>query len=241
MKIAVISDIHANYEALKAVMDDIKTLGIKHIYCLGDMIGYGPQPEEVVQYIKKNNIPSVYGNHEAALWNNRIYESMNSSAQISFLLNRNYLSKESKNWLHSLTHNIIEKDFLFVHGTPPNSFQKYLLKNTPEELLAMFQSLPFKIAFCGHTHLLRVISMHKNKIEQLIPEKGKTSLNPNSRYIINAGSVGQPRDDNKDAKYIIYNPKEPSIEVRFIKYQVKKTIQLLQQYEYPEINSVRLL
>lgn len=240
MKTAVISDIHGNLQALLKVMADIESLNISKVVSLGDNIGYGPQPEEVIFLMREKNIISIHGNHEAALWDHRIYENMNDAARISLDITRRLLSESSLAWLKMLKSTYEYGNELYVHGRPPDSFTEYFLFLSPEDLRRLFTGLPFGIAFCGHTHLLKIVEYTGKMITMKDTEKGITRLAPGSRQIVNAGSVGQPRDGNKKAKYVIYDPHEMILEIRHIPYPVEETVRLLREKGFPEINATRL-
>lgn len=240
MKTAVISDIHGNLEALLTVMEEVRHESADRVICLGDMVGYGPQPEEVVQLIREKRIRSVYGNHEAALWDRRIYESMNSNARTSIDITRNLISQSTLDWLKKLKRSLNTENALYVHGLPPHSFTKYISNQNDLGLTDAFGSYEQQIAFCGHTHLLGLYSYDGKNVPRMLLREGMFTLNPAQRHIINAGSVGQPRDGDPRAKYILFHENELKIEVRCVKYKISKTASLLRERGFPEYNALRL-
>ena len=242
MKIAVISDIHANEAAFEAVLEDIDSQHVSEIICLGDNIGYGPDPEEVIQKLRNRQIPSIQGNHEQALVDQTYFNRLNPDPKKSLELNRDMLSQESIQFINTLDPLMIYKNVRFVHGCPPKSPTSYLFLPSQHKLDSIFNSFPEKLCFYGHTHTLNFFE------EGLPPEKGidiklgSYRLHPERRYIINPGSVGQPRDGmNNHAKYLIWEPKKRLITYRDVRYDVMRTVNKLRQLRFPSFNSERLL
>ena len=128
MRIAVVSDIHGNLEALKQVLADIDQSGVDSVVCLGDNIGYGPESEGVVNLIRKRNIPSVMGNHELAIVEPMYVDRMNPTARRSLLLTQKLISQDTLEYIKSLKTSLIFHESLCVHGCPPDSVTKYLFQ-----------------------------------------------------------------------------------------------------------------
>lgn len=239
MRIAVISDIHANYEALIAVMQDIKKKGIKKVVCLGDLVGYGPEPERVIQYMVKNRIPCVLGNHDSALLRNEELERFNPYAKDSILLTKELISEESLAFLQNLPKKRIMDGIRFVHGCPPDNFRTYMAELSRKELLTLFQRTKERIVFVGHAHQFAVYSCDGKKIKIRSRTEGIIELNKDFKFIISVGSVGQPRDGDPRAKYAIFD--DFIVEARAVPYDVQKTVDLIGKLGFPEFNASRLL
>lgn len=205
MRTAILSDIHGNFEALKEVLRDIEHEGINDIICLGDLIGYGAQPQEVVELIMKNNIPSVKGNHDWGLGNPDKLGWFNPAARKSILKTENLLNKTSKDWLDQLPSHLVHNSCRMVHGTPPSSFLKYIVEYDEAGLIEVFRSFKEPITFVGHTHLLGLYTLESDTIIRQLLLNGEKMLKRENRYIVNVGSIGQPRDNDERAKYVIYN------------------------------------
>lgn len=242
MRIAVISDIHANMAAFEAVLDDINDQRIGEILCLGDNIGYGPDPEEVIRKMRELRIISIQGNHEYALVNPAYFNRLNPDPRRSLELTLDMLSKESLAFIRSLDQVTARHDARLVHGCPPRSQTAYLFFPSPLMLDKIFGSFPEKICFYGHTHTLNFFE------EGLAPEKGidivpgTRRLDPSRRYIINPGSVGQPRDNiNNHAKYLIWDQEDQTITHRTVSYDVLRTVNRLSRLQFPAYNAQRLL
>ncbi|MCB2182295.1 MAG: metallophosphatase family protein [Desulfobulbaceae bacterium] len=241
MRLAVISDIHGNYQALKAVLADIVKVGADEILSLGDNIGYGPEPEEVILALKENDISSVLGNHELALSSESYFQRLNWPPQVSLDISRQLMSPESIEFCKSLPSFLIRDNARFVHGSPPESVTTYLWDPAFTRLERIFLSFPEKMCFFGHTHdMARYIAKDK-KFHKESVAIGRVKLEEGCRYIMNPGSVGQPRDDiSNQAKYIIWDLKKNEIDNRAVAYDIAQTIELLKQRNFPESNAIRL-
>ncbi|BBO79712.1 metallophosphatase family protein [Desulfosarcina ovata subsp. sediminis] len=240
MKMAIISDIHGNYEALLSVTEDIKKSEVDKIICLGDFIGYGPQPEEVAQYLIENDIPCVLGNHENAIMNKEALANFNVDAMISIEITRKLISDKTLEFMSKLPANLIIENMLFVHGTPPDSINTYLNRLSDDELSDIFNNMEQQIAFIGHTHdpLYCCFDGEVCDFKMLYP--GINQIDPSMKHIINVGSVGQPRDGNSDAKYVIFDDAEFTVYLRYVKYDIDKTAKLIQERNFPKYNADRL-
>ena len=235
MKIAVFSDIHGNIEALKQVMDDIKREDIDKIYCLGDLVGYGPYPNEVIELIKENEIETVMGNYDQGVGFNLddcgcAYKTKEKQklGDKSLEWTKEKVSDENKKYLKTLKENIkfevAGKKVLLVHGSP-RKINQYLFFNHPEKSIKrMMDQYDADIMVCGHTHIPYV-----KKIDDKI--------------IINDGSVGKQKPYNKmqekystEAKYVIIEIKENNVntELRSIRYDYEKTAKAINESELPD-------
>lgn len=241
MKTAIISDIHSNLAAFEAVLADIGSQGAEQTLSLGDIIGYGPDPAEVVKLLRAHRIVSILGNHEYALSCPSYFEHLNPSPRKSLEMNLAQLDPQAIGFLTNLPQVITEQNARFVHGCPPKSPTSYLME-PPHRLLAkIFPSYPESICFFGHTHTLDFIEWHNGKAEKKPFTPGLHQLHPEARYLINPGSVGQPRDGlNNQAKYLIWDTAQHTILLRSISYDVKKTAARLRQLGYPDFNAERL-
>jgi putative phosphoesterase len=240
MKIAVISDIHGNIEALREVLADIERLGADSIISLGDNIGYGPDPEEVSQFIRSNNIPSVMGNHEQGIVRPEFLKWFNESARRSIVLTEELISDETRDWVCGLPASLVFQGGLFVHGFPPDSITKYLFEVNDSDLELLFEQMDQQICFVGHTHTLELITYEDGLVVHSAPGQQKIVLGGQEKYILNAGSVGQPRDGNNNAKYVLWDTAENSVEIRFVPYDIATTAEKIISLGFPQINATRL-
>lgn len=205
MRIAFFSDIHANLPALEAVIADAKARGVTHVVCLGDIVGYGPQPVETLECVRRVASATLMGNHDAAacgllnpaLFNNFAKET---AARAALALNQ-----EEKNWLKDLPYVLEGNGFACAHGgfVDPESFC-YL--ETKQDALHCFTVMPnFPLLVVGHTHIpcLFVQDAPNQPIRKLPPTD--MTLRPGMRMIVNPGSVGFPRTDTLSADYAVYD------------------------------------
>jgi predicted phosphodiesterase len=241
MRMAVISDIHGNLEALEQVLTDIEGSDIDRMVCLGDSIGYGPEPEEVVAMIHDRHIPSILGNHELAVIDQDLLTWFNPLARRSLLKTIEMLSEKTINFISKLKPFMIADGYRFVHGYPPDSATTYLFQIAEDELRQTFERMEEKICFVGHTHRLEIIGFNGKSITRSPLIQNIVHLTSTHRYIINIGSVGQPRDGDNHAKYIILDTEKNSIEVKFIPYDIASVVNKIMEAGLPTEHAVRLL
>jgi len=240
MRLAVISDIHGNFEAFKEVLADIQKARVDRIVCLGDNVGYGPEPEAVVNRMGELDWPCVKGNHELALENETVLGWFNFLAQESLVKTKKMLSDESLAYGRSLPANLVVEGCLCVHGCPPDSILTYIIELGEKELVRVFQDMEQEICFVGHTHMLGLIRFDGRQVFSS-PLSGETGLDRDCRYIVNVGAVGQPRDGlNNRAKYVIYDTSAGRLEVRFVPYDIAVTAGKIIKLGLPEFHARRL-
>jgi len=242
LKLAILSDIHSNLEALVAAFDDLRYQEIDVIYCTGDLVGYAANPNEVISLLQQNNVRCLLGNHDYACIDPTAVDDMVRNARLTIEYTVKALLPEYLDFLKELPSFINENGVWLTHGLPPDSFDEYVDTQSKKELLTAFASFNEKVAFVGHTHLIEVYELTDDgKIDEPLFEGDTYELNFNSRYIINAGSVGQPRDDNREAGYLIYDTINQHIIKRQITYPVNITIEKINAVGLPAANGSRLL
>lgn len=240
MRTAVISDIHGNLEALNRVLKDIARARVDSVICLGDCVGYGPEPEEVVRIIRDREIPSILGNHELGLVDSGYLKWFNPPTRTSLRITRKLLSKESLKYFKSLPTILLDRGCRFVHGFPPNSITTYLYEVPDAEILRILKGLPERICFIGHTHDLHLIAAEEDRLTYRPFKRGIHTLRPEMKYLINVGSVGQPRDGNNQAKYVIWDDEASTLQLRYVTYNIVKTAEKILGLDFPEYNARRL-
>jgi predicted phosphodiesterase len=234
---AIISDIHGNLEGLEAVLADIKSQGIEEIYCLGDIVGYGPNPRECIDLVMQCKA-CLLGNHDqGALFDP---EGFNSGAERAIFWTRKMLETgdpagNERRWefLGELPRMIRDGDYLFVHGSARNPLNEYVF---PEDIynqrkMERIFSLVDKYCFQGHTHIPGVFTEDLNF---LAPEDidFKYTLG-NKKVLVNVGSVGQPRNGDNRSSYVILNDSE--IRFQRVSYELEKTAEKI--YAIPELDN----
>jgi predicted phosphodiesterase len=238
VKRALISDIHGNLEALEAVLDDIRQQGITEIYCLGDIIGYGPNPRECIDLVMKCDV-CILGNHDqGALFDP---EGFNSGAERAIFWTREQLEsprgdpeENARRWdfLGELPRNRRENGYLFVHGSPRNPLNEYVF---PEDIynqkkMEKLFSLIEKYCFQGHTHVPGVFTQDLNFFS---PEEiGYQYRLGEEKSMINVGSVGQPRDGDPRACYAVID--DDLLKYRRVDYPFDKTRQKI--HDTPDLD-----
>ncbi|MGE4553734.1 MAG: metallophosphoesterase [Desulfovibrionaceae bacterium] len=243
-RLAVLSDIHANYEALSCVLSDIADLDIGDIVCLGDTIGYGPEPERCARIVLDRHIPSCLGNHERGLKNRRARAWFNPQARAALDRTRELLTEPTIDQLCALPEYLALGGVRYVHGCPPHSVSDYLFTMDDDELLHRFDQYPEAVCFAGHTHELGLYSLggvdpHPRIVRSPLPQ-GPTTLDPARRHIVNIGSVGQPRDGDNHAKYCVFTPSTHTVEIRFVPYDIATTAAKILQAGLPRAYADRL-
>ena len=238
MKVLVISDIHANLTALEAVLDDAGQLDA--IWLLGDVVGYGPDPNECIACVKKlPNLVCLLGNHDAATLGWIDTSTFNSAARIAVLWTKNTITPENLHYLGKLPEIICDGDSTLAHGSPRQPVWEYLLniRNATEN----FEYFDTSYCFVGHTHLPTIYQLTDghNTADLIIPEMDiPLMLSP--RAIINPGSVGQPRDHDPRASYSVFDSETSIIEYRRVPYDIHAVQTRMEQAGLPQRHIERL-
>ena len=238
MRILIISDIHSNLTALEAVLADAGH--IDAVWCLGDLVGYGPDPNECISRVRElPNLVCIIGNHDAATLNQIDSTTFNPEARDAVRWTQDTLSDGSVAFLESLPERVEMEDVTLVHGSPRHPVWEYLLdtKNATQSF-AHFET-PY--CFVGHTHLPSVYLLGKdNHSARLMIPEASSHMVLSPRAILNPGSVGQPRDRDSRAAYAIYFPEEHVWEYRRVTYQVKEVQERMEEAGLPERHIQRL-
>lgn len=240
MKFAVLSDIHGNLEAFQAVLDAIEPLGVDTVISLGDNIGYGPDSEAVAALIRKQNIRSVLGNHEMAVKNRETLTWFNPMAQKAWTIAKAQLSDASLAWIDTLPRSIVIRGLRFVHGVPPDSVFLYLFQVPEKKLIQKLAQSDESVCFVGHTHELGMISWDGTRLEKRNAAPGTYLLDSAKKYIINAGSVGQPRDGTPEAKFVLFDTQTRELAVKSVSYPFEKTRKKIIAAGIPKMYADRL-
>jgi predicted phosphodiesterase len=223
MRIAVISDIHGNLNALRRVLDDIESQRAEDIVCLGDTVGYGPEPEECLSLVRERGIAMVMGNHEQALEDPALLDSFNPYAREALRHTATFLSPDSMDYIRRLPRFIVRHGARFVHGLPPDNTKTYLSLAATRKLRNIFEAGLERICFVGHTHELQLVWYDGERVTKDELRPGLNPVVPSYRYIVNVGSVGQPRDGDNRAKYVLWDRKAHTVELRRVDYDYKDT------------------
>lgn len=237
MKFAVISDIHANLQALEAVISDAHSNDIDQFVCLGDIVGYGPQPRECVELIRSLDCPIVRGNHDYYAVGRGDLTTLHPDAQSSLEWTRDVLDDQDKEWLAALPFSRRVGRFLISHATPrrPNLFG-YI--HTVSQAREALQNQKVPVCFVGHTH---IPNLFKHTEDATSESCGKpTILSSTARYLCNPGAIGQPRDNDIRSSYALYDRSRNMISWKRVEYDVEKTQSLLKRCHMPASLTSRL-
>lgn len=240
MKVAVLSDIHGNLEALEAVHQDLLQMAPEMVICLGDLVGYGPDPEGVVRRIRELGYVSIIGNHEEAMANKKARDWMNFQAKENNISTEALLSAESLHYCCALPKTLSIDKALFVHGCPPDSINAYLYMMADDKVVKTFTEDSRQLFFVGHTHELMLVYLRDGKVVREHLAEGVTMLAPEHKYLINCGSVGQPRDGDPRAKYLVWDSEAARLEVRAVAYDVETTAEKIVRRGFPKSYADRL-
>lgn len=223
MQYAIISDIHSNLEALTAVLQKIDSLKVSNIIALGDIVGYNANPNECIEIIKERGISSIIGNHDLRACGLKEPDDFTTIARKAILWTRKVLKKENLEFLKTLPKTLLlpERKGIAIHGSITDTLETYIL--SPWIALENFKvmednpNLP-PVCFFGHTHVRigyqytdkRVITLHEEEV----------LLDPKSLYLINPGSVGQPRDRDPRASFAIYDTERSLLTSYRVSYDI---------------------
>jgi diadenosine tetraphosphatase ApaH/serine/threonine PP2A family protein phosphatase len=234
----VISDVHSNLEALEAVLVDAGD--VDEIWCLGDTVGYGPDPNGCVEALTNRPHQCIAGNHDWATVGKLDLADFNRDARLANLWNREQLTSQSRNFLNSLPETLTVGEFTLVHGSPRYPIWEYVLDGTTAlENYAYFQS-PY--CLIGHTHVPVVYGLDdaEESVGDLTPSPGNPLELGTERLIINPGSVGQPRDGDARASYALLDTEGGIVEYHRVAYPFLVTQLKMMELGLPSRLAMRL-
>ena len=235
MRYLIISDIHANLAAFETVLDDANGL-YDEVWCLGDMVGYGPNPNKCVELLLTLN-PAIClaGNHDWAALDKLDIGDFNDDAHFTALWTRNQLNDDVRKYLKSLPVGVINQHFTLAHASPRHPIWEYII--SPKVAQPNFKHFDTPYCFVGHSHIpmtFREAEEPDTMCEALIPGLDYETLElDRQRLIINPGSVGQPRNDDPRAAYGILDTDAQTFEQRRVEYPVEETQELMKSLQFP--------
>jgi len=239
MRTLIISDIHANLPALDAVIEDAGSFG--QVWCLGDVVGYGPDPNECIQRIASlPGIRCVKGNHDAAILGDIPVQAFNYEARASLRWLQSELHPENKLWLGELPERLELEGVTLAHASPRNPVWEYIMDiRAAEENMGEFAT---RVCLVGHTHfpcLFQLEAKTPDTIRRsLLPEDKPFSLEEKS--ILNPGSVGQPRDNDPRAAYLIFDDEDQRWTFRRVPYDIQQVQERILAAGLPQRHAARL-
>jgi len=231
----ILSDIHANWEALEAVLAHAQS-SYDRIMCCGDLVGYGADPDAVTEWVRDNTAATIRGNHDKACAGLEDLEWFNPIARESVLWTQSTMKPANLDYLRHLTKGPERIDgFELIHGSPADE-DEYIVTEREVAQIAPYLDLP--LAFFGHTHLQGAFLCHRNGVKRL--QSDTIELEPHAVYYINAGSVGQPRDEDPRAAYAIYDAEAHLVTLYRTEYDIGAAQRKILQAGLPEMLAARL-
>ncbi|MBV8841822.1 MAG: metallophosphoesterase family protein [Bryobacterales bacterium] len=240
MPYLILSDVHANREALEAVIRDAEGR-YDQILCLGDLVGYGADPNHIVDWVRQNANNVIRGNHDKVCVDIESIGDYNPAAQASAEWTQAVLTQENSSYLRNLARGPLRVNgFDLVHGSPLDE-DDYLI--SPGDVAPLRGVLDARVTFFGHTHIQGGFLLARGGIRRLLPGWAMDetlTIEPDHYYMLNPGSVGQPRDMDPRAAYAIYTPENRTIEFRRAHYDIARAAQKILDAGLPTRLAARL-
>jgi predicted phosphodiesterase len=234
MLYAILADIHGNYAAFDAVLKDIPQRGdVQELWCLGDLVGYGPEPHECIELLQRTNHLCVAGNHDWGAIGKIDIAAFNPDAATAIRWTAKQLNEEDKTYLKNLPTTLVKNDFTIVHGSPRGPTWEYVISSS----IATQNLVFFKTKYCllGHTHVPVVFKTDEKSgvcISSPLAENVGLMLGK-QQLLINPGAVGQPRDGDPRASYALYDTESNSIKLYRVPYDIDATQRKMMKYGLP--------
>ncbi|HEY5489274.1 MAG TPA: metallophosphoesterase family protein, partial [Candidatus Limnocylindrales bacterium] len=229
MRIAVLSDIHGNLPALEAVLDALKPYDA--VWQLGDIVGYGPQPDEVVARLAQENATGVRGNHDAAALGELDTDTFNDDARAAVEWTADRIQPSTRKWLSALPQRVVDEPFTLVHGSPRDPTWEYIFTTTVAR--GNLSSFDTEHCLVGHTHIPIIYRERDGRMEGLQPDEDLPLRLGSQRVIANPGSVGQPRDGDPRASAMLLDTDSHTLEWRRVEYPIERVQKLMTERHLP--------
>jgi diadenosine tetraphosphatase ApaH/serine/threonine PP2A family protein phosphatase len=240
MRYLLISDIHGNLEALQATLEAAERLEPYQLMCLGDVVGYGADPEDCIDTIGDRANLILAGNHDLAVADMIPFDDFNPIARQAIEWTQSILPPEDKELLSNLPLQYVDGDYCFTHASPIEPMQFGYVR-TLEDVAEVFNHIGQKFCFVGHTHLPVMVRMSKGSGKMEVVRDNKVFVEDKYRYFINVGSLGQPRDNNPDACMVLLDEDEESMEFLRVPYDITASQEKILSEGLPSYLAERLL
>jgi diadenosine tetraphosphatase ApaH/serine/threonine PP2A family protein phosphatase len=239
LRYLIISDIHGNLEALTAVLADAGERSVDEVICLGDFVGYGANPSECVEeFMALPKARAVLGNHDAAVLDPGQRELFNPVARAGVLFSEANLSERGREYLRTLPMKIdVDSEFLAVHSSPFRP-EAWIYVVEPLEAADAFHVMKPALAFIGHTHF-PAVHADNGSVLPLAPED-RIKVNSKNKIMVNVGSVGQPRDGDARAAYVIYDSESSAVRMHRVEYDIDQAAAKILEAGLPPMLADRL-
>ena len=238
MRIAVLSDIHGNLHALDAVLSDVDAAEVDQLWCLGDLVGYGPRPNECVDSVRERTSLSLCGNHDLAVLGVLEMSEFSGDAAAAAIWTQSVLGEPQRAWLASLEPTARIEDAELFHGSPRDPIWDYVLSEA-----AAFDSLletTAPLVLVGHSHVALALSLVDDALSGGLAPAGHTADLATGRWLLNPGSVGQPRDGDARAAWALIDTDASRADFRRVEYPIEKTQAEIRDRGLPSALAARL-
>lgn len=240
MRVAIVSDIHSNLVAFEAVAQDFGQ--VDEVWCIGDIVGYGPEPNECIDLLKGFKHYAVAGNHDWGAVGKISLDDFNLDARLACEWTATQLTEASRRYLAELPTRLEMGDFTLAHGSPRDPIWEYLL--SPLDAQASFHAFTAKYCLIGHSHFPLIFSYlwkdGKEHCQGFAIDPDFAIKLTETRLIINSGSVGQPRDGNPEAAYALLDTERNTLVFRRVPYDIRRTQERMSHLGLPEYLAARL-
>jgi diadenosine tetraphosphatase ApaH/serine/threonine PP2A family protein phosphatase len=232
MLYGIISDIHSNLEALDVVLN--KLYRAEKLVCLGDIVGYGPDPNECVKKVKELDIPIVAGNHDKAVTKEMEVTWFNRNAREAVFWTQREITEENLEYLKKLPEVLEEDDFQYVHGSLRAPLEEYI--TSISEALPTFERMTKPVCFVGHSHVPLFIALKKdgNYDGRMLLDGEEILVDDYEKVIINVGGVGQPRDGDPRASFGTYDSKTRIFTLHRVEYNIEQVQEKMKRVGLPQ-------
>ena len=237
MRYGIFSDVHANLEAMESVVNSLRREKIDNYFCVGDVVGYGANPHECIEAVKSLGATSIAGNHDWAVIGRVDTRYFNPMAKEAIHWTKRYALREDMIFLDNLKLIYKNDDFILVHGTLQEAdYFHYLIDDRQAQ--ETFELMDRDVCFVGHSHVPGIFTKKENRIQY--SSMSEIYLEDGCQYIINVGSVGQPRDGNPMAAYCVYDTEAKTIFIKRINYIVEEAQRKIMKAGLPAFLASRL-
>lgn len=224
MRIAIVSDVHSNIEALSEVVKEVEKLRADRVVCLGDVVGYGASPNQCCEIIRELAETTLLGNHDAAVAGRMDYSFYYEAARHALDWSATIMTDENAAWLRSLPYTYRIGDVGFCHGSPldPQAYEYIFALEQARELMPFIHELP-DITFIGHSHLCKAFAVGNTETNDVVAQK--FGIRRGYKYIVSVGSVGQPRDYDNRACFVLHDTDARTVEYHRVEYDIDGSAQ----------------
>jgi diadenosine tetraphosphatase ApaH/serine/threonine PP2A family protein phosphatase len=238
MRVAVISDIHSNLRALQAVLEDVDREGPDELWCLGDIVGYGPSPNECLDLVRERATLSLCGNHDLAVIGTIDIGDFTGDAGAAARWTAGVLGESQAAWLRELSPSAERDGFELFHGSPRDAVWDYVL-NEQVALISILETAA-PVVLVGHSHVALALGWDETELSGGLAPEGSEIEVAGARWLLNPGSVGQPRDGDPRAAWLLIDDAAGRATFRRVAYPIQETQAAIRDRGLPDVLASRL-